>query len=320
MPSDSTSEAVPAVPDEGDEAHRHGLRRAWTYQAERFPVVKNGLLILTFSACAVAYSARLRGAESLPAWAAFGVAFASCFGFFLLLRIADEFKDAEEDRQFRPYRPVPRGLVTLRELGWAGAGIVALQIALAWWYEPLLLPVLAGVLAFIAVMSAEFFVRDWLKQRPVVYLLSHMLVVPLIDGYAAACDWAVTGSVPAGLEALLAASLCNGIVIELGRKVRQPADEEPGVETYSALWGTPRAVWVWWASVGAAAGVCVWAGMQVGFGVGMLVAGTVGVIAAGVVAVLVGVGCATGRLIETISGLWVLAAYVLLGAGGWLSM
>ena len=40
--------------------------------------------------------------------------------FFLQLRIADEFKDFAEDSRFRPYRPVPRGLVTLTELGWVG--------------------------------------------------------------------------------------------------------------------------------------------------------------------------------------------------------
>ena len=32
---------------------------------------------------------------------------------FLQLRIADEFKDFDEDSRYRPYRPVPRGLVTL---------------------------------------------------------------------------------------------------------------------------------------------------------------------------------------------------------------
>ena len=39
--------------------------------------------------------------------------------------------DAEEDARFRPYRPVPRGLVTLRELGWIGALIAVVQFALA---------------------------------------------------------------------------------------------------------------------------------------------------------------------------------------------
>jgi 4-hydroxybenzoate polyprenyltransferase len=44
-------------------------------------------------------------------------------------------------------------------------------------------------------------------------------------------------------------SYVNGIVIEVGRKTRVPADEETGVETYSALWGTNVAVRVWLAAV-----------------------------------------------------------------------
>ena len=28
---------------------------------------------------------------------------------FLMVRIIDEFKDYEEDKKYRPYRPVPRG-------------------------------------------------------------------------------------------------------------------------------------------------------------------------------------------------------------------
>ena len=35
---------------------------------------------------------------------------------FLMVRIVDEFKDYEEDCKYRPYRPVPRGLIKLKEL------------------------------------------------------------------------------------------------------------------------------------------------------------------------------------------------------------
>jgi 4-hydroxybenzoate polyprenyltransferase len=32
-------------------------------------------------------------------------------------------------------------------------------------------------------------------------------------------------------------SFFNGTVLEIGRKIRAPQDEEAGVETYSFLWG-----------------------------------------------------------------------------------
>jgi 4-hydroxybenzoate polyprenyltransferase len=96
-------------------------------------------------------------------------------------------------------------------------------------------------------MSQEFFRRDWLKAHPLTYLWSHMLIVPLIDLYTTACDWLAVGAEIShtGLLWFLVTSFFNGVVIELGRKIRAPQAEEAGVETYSALWGRRRAVMVW---------------------------------------------------------------------------
>ncbi len=116
--------------------------------------------------------------------------------FFLQLRIADEFKDFEEDSRFRPYRPVPRGLVKLRELGWLfvlGAGV---QLALALWLAPRMALLLLLPWGYLAGMSKEFGCRDWLKARPVTYLWTHMLIMPLVDFYATGCDWLASGASP----------------------------------------------------------------------------------------------------------------------------
>ena len=86
------------------------FRRWWTYQRERFPLAAHGPLIAAFSFCAVSYSRMLRGETGLPPWPALLTAFVICLLFFLQLRIADEFKDIEEDTRWRPYRAVPRGL------------------------------------------------------------------------------------------------------------------------------------------------------------------------------------------------------------------
>src|SRR5580658_10731690 len=110
--------------------------RWWIYQRERFPVFAHTPIIAAFSLSAVSYSALIRGAHHLPAWQPCVVAFASSFLFFLQLRIADEFKDFEEDSRYRPYRAVPRGLVTLRELGVLGAGAAAIQLVLGLALDP----------------------------------------------------------------------------------------------------------------------------------------------------------------------------------------
>ena len=44
-------------------------------------------------------------------------------------------------------------------------------------------------------------------------------------------------------------------MIEIGRKLRAPRDEERGVETYSSLLGYPRATLAWWVSFAVTAGI-----------------------------------------------------------------
>jgi 4-hydroxybenzoate polyprenyltransferase len=300
-----------------DQPAARGAGRWWVYQRERFPVFAHGPLVLAFSSSAVCFSAMLRGTEVWPGWPSFAVAFVTCLLFFFELRIADEFKDFHEDSRYRPYRPVPRGLVKLRELGWVWVGAGAIQLALALWLAPWLVLVLLVAWTYLALMSVEFFARDWLKARPITYLWTHMLIMPLVDLYATACDWVVAGlrSPPSGLFWFLAASFFNGIVIEFGRKIRAPADEETGVPTYSALWGRRVAV-VAWLGVMAATGLCAWqAAMRIHF-VWPVVAAMGTIFLAGLIA---GFGFlkqerpGSGKRFELLAGLWTLILYLSLG-------
>ncbi len=167
-------------------------RALWEYQAERFPVFKHGALIVAFGASAVCLSALLRGGAPNP-WA-IAVAVLVLFGIFFQLRVADEHKDNEDDTKFRPERPVPRGLVTLAELRGVAIGVGVAQVALTAWLDWRLLGLLLLVWGWLAVMTKEFFVPDWLKKRPLIYMISHMAIMPLIDLYATACDWLPAGT------------------------------------------------------------------------------------------------------------------------------
>lgn len=287
--------------------------RWWIYQKERFPIVAHGPLIAAFSSCAVSFSALLLG-DGLPSWRAYLVAFATCFLFFLQLRIADEFKDQEEDARYRPYRPVPRGLIKLRELGVLFIIAAATQLALALWFFPPLALVLLAAWLYLALMSVEFFARSWLKARPLTYLWTHMLIMPIVDFYATATHWLPTGEKPlTGLAFFLAASFTNGVVIELGRKLRQPADEEEGVETYSVLWGRTRAAWIWWTMLLATVVFASLAALQIDWLSPVLFSLTLLLVVA---AVLVGRFSGhglSGKVLENFSGLWTLVLYLSLG-------
>lgn len=291
-----------------------GNGRWWVYQRERFPVVAHGVLILAFSLCAVCFSALLRGADSFPAWPVIVVAFCSSFISFLHLRLADEFKDYEEDARYRPYRPVPRGLVTLRELGvvWAATGV--LQLVLALWLYPRLAPLLLVTWIYLALMSREFFCKAWLKAHPFTYMWTHMFIMPLIDFYATACDWmTASGRPPAGLMWFVLVSFLNGFVIEVGRKIRAPQDEETGVETYSVLWGRKKAVLAWSAALALTGAAAIMAAWQIHFVLPVIV--VLGSVFAS--ALLAGINfpgtLKSGKVFETLSGLWTLCLYLMLG-------
>ena len=293
------------------------MNRWILYQRERFPLAGHAPLIAAFSLSAVCFSRLVRGAPALPSLSSILVAFATALIFFLQLRIADEFKDFEDDSRFRPYRPVPRGLVTLRELGWVGAAGAVVQLALAVWLQPPLVVLLAIAWAYLALMSREFFVADWLKAHPVAYMVSHMVIIPLIDLYATACDWMTVGTRPPdGLIWFLLVSYVNGVVVEVGRKVRAPADEETGVETYSALWGVTRALQIWMGAIILTA-IFAWQAARQVDAERMVVALLV-VLVSGCGAAAIALArrpvAGRGKAIEIASGVWTLLMYLSLGA------
>lgn len=239
--------------------------RWWTYQGERFPLLHHGILVAAFSSGAIGYSALLRDAAVAPPAYAYAGAFATALLIFLVLRIADEFKDHDDDVRFRPYRAVPRGLITLRELGVLAVIALAGQAASCWLSTPALLLPLAAVWLWVGLMTREFFASRWLVAHPLAYLVSHMAVMPLITFLVSAFDWLpAVGGPRTGLGWLMALSFALGAVFELGRKIRAPADEEDGVATYTRLWGPTGAVTAWLTALALSGALALAAGAAIG--------------------------------------------------------
>lgn len=297
-------------------SHISIFKRFWIYQAERFPCFKHGVLILSFSFCAVCLSSLLRGEPSWPSFPAALTAFVCLFLFFLQLRIADEFKDQHEDAQFRPERPVPRGLVTLSELKYLALITALIQIALSLWLMPRLIILLIIVWIYMSLMTLEFFVADWLKKRPFTYLWSHMLIMPLIDFYATACDWLLADSTPPlGLPWFLVVSFFNGVIIEIGRKTWAPEQEITGVESYSSTWGLNKSLIIWLSAIGLSV-FCAWrVSIIIDFQLQVLV--TIGTLS--LLAVIMAFKFSRNptrklaKTMENLSGLWVAVLYIILG-------
>ncbi|MBF9031630.1 manganese transporter permease [Rhodobacterales bacterium HKCCE3408] len=288
--------------------------RLWRYQAERFPLARTVPLLAVFSAAAVTISAVLAG-RPLPGPLPYAIAFLLGMILFFQLRVADEHKDYADDCLYRPERAVPRGLVSLDLLArLAGiAGVVAVVASLLRPGATIL--VLFAVWIWFLLMLREFFVAEWLKARPVLYLVSHMAILPLIDLLLTSLEWGPHDGPPAGIWSFLALSFVNGCVLEIGRKTWAPESERTGVETYSKLWGPA-------ASARAFAGcVLVAAVLLVVLGVRTKATWPVAV-----VTVLGALGClwvargfiaaptkAAEKRVDLAAGLWVFACYAAAG-------
>lgn len=220
------------------------LSALWIYQQERFPLSKTVPLLAVFSAASLCVSAELAD-RPLPSLGGFTAGFVIAMLLFFQMRVCDEFKDLEGDKRYRPDRPIPRGLVSLRTIITLGVASLPVTAFTAWAWHPGVLWLLVLVWLWLAAMTIEFGVPAWLKARPILYLLSHMAIMPLIDLLLTGLEWFPGGGAAFGLWLFLALSFVNGCVLEIGRKLWSPQDEIVGVDTYSGLWGPVNAARIW---------------------------------------------------------------------------
>jgi 4-hydroxybenzoate polyprenyltransferase len=176
-------------------------------------------------------------------------------------------------------------------------------------------------------MSAEFFRPRWLRRRLGLYALSHLLIVPLLALLAMAQQGAPLWPLAPLLPFLLCTYAC-AFCIELARKTRPPAAEQPGVDTYSAHWGLRLALRIWLLSLLLSALAALAAGGLIGAQgpLLLLLAPLLLLSLRRVLPWLRGAagppaGLSPGREepLEGITALWILAVYAGLGWWPWLA-
>ena len=251
------------------------------YLNERFPLGKNSFFVLIFTLSGYIYTGLLYNSKIIKPilskevnraallwdkeidkvpiiWYKLLPLFIIIFMFFFQLRITDEFKDYEEDLKYRPYRPVQRGVISLKALGKIGIATIIIQIILAHVINPKLIYFMLLVWFYMFLMTKEFFIKNWLTERILIYALSHVVIMIFITlvivkgtGYILESHFLETlylllekyeKNIFIGLIPLFTLNYLNGIVLEIGRKTRRADEEEHGVQTYSKLWGKKKAV------------------------------------------------------------------------------
>ena len=169
------------------------------------------------------------------------VAFSAVFGYFLLVRVLDEHKDYDKDCINFPDRVLQRGLVTLDQLKVIGVLTLVPQIVVSMLVDGGIGPVtLAWLVLFgwTMLMLKEFFAREWLEPKLVLYAITHIVAGPL------ALIWiALIGAdgkhLPASVGWLALLAFLVGATLEVGRKLHAPEDERETVASYTKSFGGP---------------------------------------------------------------------------------
>ncbi len=234
------------------------FQRLYVYQKERFPIVTFALYIL----CIVigvffitdAYAAKESGRflknsvetifynrdyfKMIPM---FIVGFLQ----FFMVRVIDEHKDFEEDSKFRNYRPVPRGLISLRVLKvlFVISFIAQFLITTLWGGSLLLLVILWCA---VLLLANDFFIKDFIDRHILVGVILDEAIMPVLALLMASfCVeehllFYLLGNT--GFIYLVYLTYVISWIVELARKIRCKKDEEKGVKTYTQVFGIPKAV------------------------------------------------------------------------------
>lgn len=209
------------------------ISRWWQFLKERHQPFSITLMVAIFFA-AVALVAYQPGAHGAPSWARLCVGFLIVWLIFLHMRLFDEVKDYDVDREHNPERPLARGLISVGEFSAMTMVCLALEITLAGAMRWPMLPAYMMVLCFTLLMRMEFFVGDWMRPKLELYAITHTfsaaMISMLIHSIVCFSDFAGAD------RAMLAYALGNWFVFnvfEFGRKTFAVEEERDGVESYS---------------------------------------------------------------------------------------
>jgi hypothetical protein len=158
-----------------------------------------------------------------------------------ILRVMDEHKDFESDKTFHPYRAVQKGIIQLSELRQMGYGAFFLQCGALFFLSqagPLIIGIWIFVLVWALLMLKEFFVKEWLRQKLLIYSLLHLLISPFMF----LTGWYYYASLNNNydfkkLALLMSLSLVTGLMFEIGRKNRSLSEDAKGEISFSRIWG-----------------------------------------------------------------------------------
>lgn len=211
------------------------------YFKERFPLIPNLLVALGITHTARILAERSMGVET----GSLSTLMAVIGGMLFLaqIRLMDEYKDFEKDKIAHPDRPLPRGLFTHAEFGsWIArfnAAMILLSMLLGWIVNPVSGVLFAIGTLYLYLMFREFYVGEWLSKRPMLYAITHQLIIFPMGAFVYSCYQSQVLNDPQVFWfCLMLIGAFFGF--EVGRKLDPSA--HPILKTYLVQFGKPKTV------------------------------------------------------------------------------
>lgn len=208
------------------------LVRWWMFIGDRFAPLSYFTMAAAFFTGNALIARRMTEALPTPG-GAFSALFVTVL-VFLRLRIFDEIKDADRDRDENPDRPLACGLIGLPEAKRMAVMVAAIELVLA---------LLLGWPAFVAwcvlliyslLMYREFFVGSWMRPKMELYAVTHTFVASWLGIFVAT---AVTSrwpwDLPPATWILVGVNWAVFNLFEFARKSWGQDEERVGIPSYS---------------------------------------------------------------------------------------
>lgn len=220
------------------------LRRLSLYSKEMYPIIPRILVSFLLVSSQVIGVLAFFGTSRRYAfgWGDVGVLF-TVFAFLFCLRIADEFKDYENDLINYPERPLPSGRVYRKDLYVLAAVLLVSMVSVNFMMPQSIVPF--GMMLFYGfLMTVWFFQRERIEPSLVWALVTHNPVQLLISFYIIHYATERYGlPLWTWQNLFLALALyIPALLWEVSRKIKAPEDENQYV-TYSQVWGFRGSLW-----------------------------------------------------------------------------
>ena len=202
----------------------------WTiFAKERFPLASHIPMVVLFVGTIAVYFAEEFTFKSL-------FPFIATFIFFFKLRLFDEIKDFELDKKINPQRPLPRGLLNVKNLEHGIILCIIAEVILFGIYGYFALLLALITIMYSLLMYKEFFIGNYIRPHLTTYAISHTVItVPLSLTITQTLSNTSLFNQSLDIVYLSLANWCFFNIFEFGRKTFLKDEEREGVESYSKI-------------------------------------------------------------------------------------